>query len=89
MNDLLKALKSCFAKFRRFQIKQQSRKNKQQSIVIEAKHRGRKKDAYAFLTNIKAPCPLPTKSEYDSRIKRKESDIRRDIDSNGSYENSI
>jgi hypothetical protein len=36
----------------------------------ESKHWGRKQDAYAFLTQIKASCPFLTKLEYDSRIKR-------------------
>ncbi len=71
INDLLKAFKSCFAKGGRFQIKHRSRKDKQQSIVIDEKHWGRKKGAYAFLTQIKASFPLSTKIEYDSRIKRK------------------
>jgi hypothetical protein len=38
MNDLLKAFKSCFAKSGRFQKKHRSRKDKQQSIMIEEKH---------------------------------------------------
>jgi transposase len=38
MNDLLKAFGSFFAKGKQFQIKHLTRKDKQQSIVIETKH---------------------------------------------------
>ncbi len=68
MSDLLKAFKTCFAKGDKFQMKYRSRKDKQQSIVIESKHWGRKKGEVAFLTNIKASEPLPTKLGYDSRL---------------------
>ncbi len=43
MNDLLKAFGSCLAKGEQFQTKHRTRKDKQQSIVIEPKHWGKKR----------------------------------------------
>lgn len=68
MEDLLKAFAACFAKGERFQVKPRSKKDPQQSVVIESKHWGRKRGAYSFLKEIKASESLPEKLGYDSRL---------------------
>jgi hypothetical protein len=44
MNNLLKAFGTCLAKGERFQIKHRTRNDKQQSIMIESKHWGKRED---------------------------------------------
>jgi putative transposase len=73
MNDVLKAYKSSFARYRRdgikFRIKWRSRKHaKQESVVIHAHCWQRKTGDYAFLRNMKAAEQLPDDLVYDSRL---------------------
>jgi putative transposase len=70
MSNLLKAFKSYFDKGGRFQMRHGTKKDRQQSNVIESKCRGRNRDIYAFLTKIKASSSSSTQLDYDSRIKR-------------------